>query len=350
MDISKIIEEILNEAAKGKVLIGDELKGFWIFYARFYAKIEGISNAKNNKYPIFEIPDFDSFISDIQKYLSIAKNFYHADKEYFDLNDDAFSKKLIFDLFVNATNFDLININNYIKKQTELIKNELDLSTKLIGEFQGLKMFGKFVKNHSNLEAPYKFECYFSDGNQKFYLPSIYFGFGENESYIMAVQNQYGKQNNDLAKKLDRFFRKVNKGVQENDVISQVSPNALVAFTIFIAEAKRMGKENFIAPCFRPVRYHATKIAGLNKADDDFEKNSFAKKHDRDQFNITNKFMYLLLRFGYHFKNADIEFDENKQQMKISTKLESQKTAEENIIHLVYNSVKFEEIKEKDLV
>ena len=136
MDISKIIEEILNEASKGKILIGDKSKGFWIFYARFYAKIEGVTNAKNNKYPIFEFPDFDSFISQIEKYLSVAKNFYHEDKEYFDLNDDAFSKKLIFDLFVNATNLDLINFNNYIKKQTDLIKNELDLSEKHIGEFQ----------------------------------------------------------------------------------------------------------------------------------------------------------------------------------------------------------------------
>lgn len=351
MEISKIIEEILNEASKGKILIGDKSKGFWIFYARFYAKIEGVTNAKNNKYPIFEFPDFDSFISQIEKYLSVAKNFYHEDKEYFDLNDDAFSKKLIFDLFVNATNFDLINFNNYIKKQTDLIKNELDLSEKQIGEFQGLKVFGKFVKNHSNLEAPYKFECCFGDGDQKFYLPSIYFGFGEDENYIMAVQNQHGKQNNDLSKKLDRFFRKVNKDVQENDVISQVSPNALVALTIFLAEAKRRGRENFVAPCFRPVRYHATKIAGLNKTDDKFEKHSFDEKHDHDQFNITNKFMYLMLRFGHHFSGADVEFDETAEQMQISTKNLTANENDKNIIQSIFKIVQNKNIYEnqKDL-
>ena len=73
--------------------------------------------------PIVKVNDKERFNSLIAKYLTIAKKFYHEDRDYFELTEEAFYKKLITDLFVNATNFNLNNIEDYIQERIYLLIN-----------------------------------------------------------------------------------------------------------------------------------------------------------------------------------------------------------------------------------
>lgn len=359
-NIKQGIEDIIKQASKGIVKIGDEENGFWTFYTRFYFCIEGKNNAKNLKYPIINVPNYNIFIEQLDDYLKVAKNFYKMDKEYFELDDVSFSQKLFLDLITSATNYNLNNFISYMQLKKEMISKEIPTGVFKLGSYNGINILGNIYKNTSNLESPYKFEIAFDNGAQRFKLPSIYFGIANNTAYVMAVQNDKNKQTNELAKKLDRYFRKVNKDVNMEDIIANVSPNALVSLTLFNSYLKQNGIYKIIAPNFMPVRYHANKIAGYNKnkisipdelggikthsklvqyfKEQNREKqHEFIKQHNHNQFNITNKFSYLFLRYCHHFSNCFATYDDATQS--VITYLNPEQQFGDNIIFDLDKSV-----------
>ena len=170
----------------------------------------------------------------IEEYLLEARRFYKQDQQYFELNDSSFDEKLIMDLFVNATNFDLDNIERFVKKRTEMLKEKsVQCETACLGEFLGNDIVVKISKNKSNLEGPYRFDIIFKKDDEKFNLPRITFGRIKNQMYIYSLQGERKKQENKLAKRIDRYFRKANKGVDmEDEILSQISTNALISCLI----------------------------------------------------------------------------------------------------------------------
>ena len=168
------IENIIKQAENGFIKIGDENFGFWHFYTRFYFQIEGKTNAKNTKYPIINIPNYNKFLNELESYLQTAKKFYANDQNYYMLNNQSFTQKLFLDLVVNATNFDFNNFISHIQTRKKMIENPLKTGVFKLGEYEGLTILGNVVKNPSGLETPYEFEVAFEDqhGN-RFKLPSI---------------------------------------------------------------------------------------------------------------------------------------------------------------------------------
>ena len=346
--VSKIVEEIFEEAEKGKVVIGDEKDGFWNFYTRFYWKENEITNAPNDKYPIFELADKKTFIKLLENYLESARKFYHADSDFFCLSGDNFDKKLLLDLFINATVSDFVDVNNYIKNKTEMLNINYNSDAFSLGKFQDLKIKGQITKNHSNLESPYKFDIFFEDETHNiFYLPTVFFATTDKKAYIMAIQNLHRGQTGKLAKKLDRFFRKTNKDIVPEDTISNVSTNALVSLTIFLSFLKKNNIFDITASCFQPIRYQAGKVAGLRQAKTQKDRQEFSQKHDRDQYNITNKFMYLFLRYNFHFPTTITDFDDNTQQMNVT--LARNKNSNMDILSQIDNSIKITGSLEKEM-
>lgn len=343
----EIINDIFNQAENGVVKIGDETEGVWSFYPRFYTIIKSQNNVKNSKYPVLQIPNYRAFVRDVEEYLSVAQTFYKADSSYFGLSGANFSKKLFLDLIINASSSDLVNINNYIKTQTSILKDSIKCGKFILGFYNGLKITGKITKNHSNLESPYLFDIVFSDDNQDtFKLPSIYFGFESSKVYIMAIQNLNKQPQNNLSKKLDRYFRKVNKDVPTDDIISNVSPNSLVSLTIFLSYCSQLNKTEIIAPSFRPIRYHSSKVSGYKQSKSADAKYKFLDKHNKNQYNITNKFMYLFLRYEFHFPNCETIYADTTQKMYL--KLSNNKINQSNnIINEIAQSVKNQNEKQK---
>lgn len=339
----EIIEEILQQTARGIVEIGDKTKGCWKFYTRLHSSIGDKKNYNNLNYPVLYIPNYDSFISKIDTYLEYATKFYESDKAYFELNDNDFKKKLFLDLLINASYFDFLSIYNYIDDRTEMLKTNQPLGNLNLGNFQQLKITAKVSKNRSNLESPYRFDIIFEDEfHNKFKLPSIMFGIAQNKCYVMAIQNLNKDGENILSKKLDRFFRKVNKGVDMDSIIANISPNALVSFSIFCEYLKQNKIEKITAPSFMPVRYNANKISGLKKSKNARERQEFLEKHNHNQHNITEKFMYMFLRYEFHFDNAKTNYDNIKLQMDLNFKRQKA-TPTENIIHSISRSIQCNE-------
>lgn len=339
--IKEVIDKILKQAEKGIVTIGEK-ESSWTYKIRFFANI-GTSKKENvdDKYLVVDIPDFKLFVSKVEKYLNKAAPFYKKDQEYFGLNDKGYLEKLFLFLMVNMSAADAANVYEYIDNRTKMLEGDYSKNCFGLGQFsykkglssQDVWMGGLVSKNRSSLEGPYKFSIMcISDKGDQFNLPAITFGIAEDVVYVYAVQNTKVKQGGVLAKDLDRYFRKVNKGIDSDDMIANVSPNALVALTIFNAYIEKLGVKKMIAKDFLPLRYMASVDSPKGESEEGLQ------KIDRDQFNMTNKFMYLFLRYGYHFPSSEAAYDDAKGE--VSVGLGGEKAVEENIIYQLSDAVK----------
>ncbi len=73
------------------------------------------------------------------------------------------------------------------------------------------------------------------------------------------------------------------------------------------------------------------------------------EKWDHDQYNITNRFMDLLVRFNYHFPEAKMDYDNDRQAMLM--KFDGKKVRlSDNIVYDFENLVsEAKDVKQKDL-
>lgn len=329
--VENLVQKIFKEAENGEIKIGNESAGMWKFYVQFFNN----SSAINNGGLAVVVRDKEAFLSKIRNYLIAAREFYAQDKKYFELKGNEFDEKLVMDLFVNATNFDLNNVEKYIEQRTKLL---LDKTTEcrefFLGEYLDCNIIARVVKNKSNLESPYRFNIVFSNTYEKFVLPSVYFGRIDKTLFIYALQGEKKKQENKLAKKLDRHFRKVNKGIDSQDeIMSQVSSNALISFVVFMAFQKSKEIENLIAYNFMPIRYESNLKAGLMKSKDEDTRSEFFEKHDKNQFNISNRFFNTIIRYAHHF-NFPVEFDDLTETLNLNL-TENGKSLGDNIVHTI---------------
>lgn len=337
--IKKNIEKVLMQAEKGVVEIGEK-ENQGIYKVRFYANINGKKKENvDDRYLVVDIPDYNLFLNKVEKYLDKAMAFYKKDQEYFGLSERAYIQRLFLFLMMNVSVNDASNIYDYIDQRTKMLETPLEKESFALAEIsykkalstQDVWVGGSIMKNRSSLEGPYKFSmmCINRYGEQ-FNLPAVTFGIAGNTAYVYAVQNTKVKQDSLLAKELDRYFRKVGKGVDQEDIISNVSPNALVALTMFNAYLKKNGVEKVVAKDFLPLRYMAS-VDTKGKEEEDLE------KIDRDQTNITDKFMYLFLRYGHHFPSSNATYDDVKGEMELSLCGEDEQG--DNIIYQMHDAV-----------
>lgn len=360
-----IIEELFQEAKNGRILIGKEPDA-WTFYTQFFVKIENQNpNAFSQDAPTINIPNYSRFLQKTEKYLQIAKQFYSSDQQYYEIDDNQFSKKLVLDMLINCSATDFSNIENYVDAKTKVIvqsqkflsalgledrkpfsKQNLSKQSEpqkdlFLGKFDTgeniTKIYASIYKNRSSIESPLVFLPYFQDAQTNtFYMPAIMFGLGtdnlgKKSIYIGAVQNFAEKQDSKFAKKMDRYLRKVNSGVDADSIEYQVSPKAVVSMVMFLEYAKNLGAELLYATDFMPLRYNSKTNSPKGKDAD------IKEKIDSDQFNQTNRFMYLFERIEHHFKDINLQILEDGCKMDLQF---DEPQNSDNIIFEIAQSVK----------
>ena len=107
-----------------------------------------------------------------------------------------------------------------------------------------------------------------------------------------------------------------------------------------------------------PVRYNGNKIAGYIKNTKPVSKETsenstlveqikkynrekrreFLEKHNKNQFNITNKFTYLFIRYCHHFPACETIYDDARQSMIVYLSKTNEKV-DDNIIYNLDKSV-----------
>ena len=343
-----IVEKVFNQAKNGVVTIGDDQLGHWTFYTRFFNNINNKNNTTNSNYPTIKISDYPLFLNETTQYLNTAKKFYSRDQDYFDFSDESFPEKLFLDLIVNCTSSDFENIIPYIQNRTKMLETPVKTGRFDMGNFGDLNFVGIVTKRFSNLEGPYRFIPVFEDPatHTEFRLPTVTFGIVDDKATVFAMQNEDTNQTNPLAKKLDRYFRKVNKDVDPNDIIANVSPNAVVSLTLFVEYLKQHNITNITSPTLMPIRYNANLVSKFNRYKNSEEKKNAVWEHNRNQFNITNKLSYLMLRYAHHFNNSTADFDDVTQTMQLTVK--PQTNYGDNVIYDIAKTIKFQTLQQAD--
>lgn len=345
MKLDEIINSLFNEAKSGEVCIACSFGADWKYFVGFETKIgdqQSISNL-----PTIIIPNLKQFETLITQYLSIAKSFYTEDQKYFDLTNDSYIKKLILDLIVNASSYDFENFYSYISLKTKMLTSKQVLGNLDLGQFSyynknkpiDFNISATIIKNKSNIEAPFCFTPICEDEfSNTFQLPSINFAIVDNICYVYSIQNLNKQDKNALSKTLDRLFRQVNNGVDEEFL--NISPNALVGFTIFNEYLKQNKIDKIVSPNFLPIRYNEKicKNVEIYSQEPDILKIKL-EEIDRVQYNITNKFMDMFLRYNLHFDNTNISYNDIKDEINLIFQNHIP-TSSNNILHKISSCIR----------
>ena len=344
-DFKNIVLELFDEAKVGQINIKTDEGEFdipWRFYVKFFARIEHKNNAVfDENTPVLEIPDLNGFLEKTENYCACAERFYTEDKEYLGIADkNQFYKKLLLDLFINCSPEDFLNIDKFVNNRTNMLLNSQALINSL--KLENGKMFSKYFlsknnnaqnnlylgnlnavnatiyadlyKTHTGMDAPLLFLPYLKNNEDVFFLPGVLFGVNVNKNgqksvFVGAVQNFSDKQDSRFAKNMDRFLRKLNSGVQPESIEANVSPKAVASLVLFLEYAKSLGIENVNASNYAPLRYSA-KGGALEKRQGGVVYDTLFDKIDADQYNITNKFMFLFSRIKHHYHNMQLDFSD----------------------------------------
>ena len=255
------------------------------------------------------------------------------------------SQKMFEDLPINGKQIFSKNITNRMRKPNHNINfGTMNIAKTNIG------IFADLYKAHAGIEAPVVFLPYFQNTEgDVFYLPSVLFGIekkGDNNSaFVGAVQNFSLVQIDKFSKNMDRFIRKVNSGVDPASIEANVSPKAVVSFVLFMQFMKQLEVSSIHANNFLPIRYYS-KVRAIDNAPLSKEtKDEKQEKIDADQFNITNKFMYLFARMKHHFENLQLDYNESGCKMDLNIESEQK----DNIIYDFVKSAK-EALNEKEKI
>ena len=302
---TKIIKNLEQSLHRGEIIL-ESMDGVpWVYYVLANTISDGKIDIVGNNLPTWDINHIGTISNLLDEYLDVARKFYHVYKVRYNLYDEEHDKKLIFDLMINATNFDLANFEQYIEKRTQMLTTPVKLGKMSLGaiqtQFGSVELYAEIAKIDSKLEGPYKFSVLCKNELGEFHLPAITFGFVDKTCYMYAIQGSKQKEESVLAKKLDRYFRKFNKDIDPEDITGQVSPNALASATIFMSYLKSVGIKDVIAPVFLPSRYVGAFQSSERKKVSEEERQNLRETIDRNQFNMTNRFSYTLARYAEHF-------------------------------------------------
>ena len=360
------LHEIIDQAKDGKIVLPCENSydpnSHFTFYTNFATKINGKVNSSNPTIPIVNIPNYKKFLEDLNHFINQAKKVYANEQEYFELNDKYFEQKLILSLFSSPTNIDTLNFNEYIQKQIKMLEKNIQTGTISLGRFENYQLNAQINSCLSTIESTHSFTPFITDGEVSFYLPRVCFSVLDDIVYIYGVQNKNAKKIkkisnqetekeplNYIEKKFDRYFRKLNKGLSEDDELINVSPNALASLTIFCSTLKQQGLNKIISPDYMPIKYIAARNKNIyNDNKTAQEKVENLNLLEKEQFNMTNKFMTLLQRYVHHFDKSQIAYDDIKQEMQIL--LNKNQLEHDNIIYNLDNAVSLKQpfIKQTD--
>lgn len=137
----QIFDEILQEGKTGRVFLETTQKNSpWTFDMCFFSNTDKDIPSDTKLAPILKISNKKLLIEKIDEYLEEAKTFYGFEQKYWELTDESFKKKLIFDLFINASPFDFEFFIQHVESRKELLSYHFSKKTRILGTYGDLKV------------------------------------------------------------------------------------------------------------------------------------------------------------------------------------------------------------------
>ncbi len=329
------VKKSTNESFK--IDLDDEYKIDYYISLNYIIEEKHITGDLNN--PTLKIDNLNIFIEKLTQLMNLMGKFHFDDKAYFEFNDETFLNYLLVSCFSNMNESDLNSPLSYLDRQINAYSNAYEFDNKEVGYFvlkgKNISINNFTQKNKASMEAPLYTQFYFSYEGERYLLPKIHYYIVGNKCFIMGIQNNKKKQDNTLSKNMDRYLRKLDKGLdhlaksENGEVLTEkdISPSFLAALTLFIASNKNIS--SFYFPDYLPLRY-MNKIGLLNQKGESLE------EADRIQTNITNKLLLTASRITLHFDCSNISLNGDGF---LQLEFDSRQKSKDNIITDLYNSI-----------
>ena len=336
---------LVNEAKIGRV------DCYFKYNIRFDTKIieDGIEviGEENDDLliPTLMIKNKAMFDQLLVQYVDLALDFYDDDcyereviwSKYYDNELGISKEKLIMTmLWSNATVEDFNNPCEFLRKRIAFfdLGNLKEYRNKQVigySEVLGANIEVKIVKSGLENEAPYTLKTYLDKletGNRIYEFPNVYFGIYNNTGYVYAIQlDKYRLILTSIMKKFDRLMYKVNDGldVKEDTYdnygvgnLKDITPNSLVVANILMGLFRNNGIYKVRVPSILISRWNAKVMSIFYRMKFLSDKNipleevneimdDVKEKVLYIQSNLTEKFLRVFRRLGYHHSTIMID-------------------------------------------
>lgn len=337
-NISEIFKNFVKQSYNDSVNIEFE-DGLVDYRISLNYIIENNSNIKNNNNPTLTISNYKVFIEKLTELMNKKYEYHFKDKEYMMLTENGYRDFLLLGIICNMQQIDFDNPINYLQRQINAYDVNYDTDNRRkTGDFklgnENVEIYESDKKNIATMESMVS-KCFIMKlNNEEYLLPKVHYYISDGKVYILGIQNSKNQSKNNLCKKIDRYFRKMDKGLEEYeqskngeiDGVKDVSVSALASLTLFFSSLKEY-KEFYLID-YLPLRYANKFKSNISEEE--------VKEIDRIQTNITNKFLMTGVRLCEHFDNMDYDFFNGI----LNICLDNYKHQEGNIIYDIYESIK----------
>ena len=300
--------------------------------------IEGNRKIKKDSNPTLHISNYKVFIEKLTELLNKKYKYHYVDKSYMMLTEEGYHNFILMSTICNMQEMDFNNPIDYLDRMNKAYDVNYDINRKKdIGIFKmgdtNVEIYQYDKKNMSTMESMVSRHFIMKKGNEEVLLPKIHYYISDDKVYLMGIQSNRKKELNTLSKKLDRYLRKMDKGLdkyarnEEGKVesIKDISVSALASLTLFLSSMREY--KEFYMVDYLPIRY-------MNKMKNNISYEE-TEEVDRIQTNVTNKFLMTGIRLCEHFDNLDYDFFNGL--LKIEAK--EYKHQQDNIIYDLYEAV-----------
>lgn len=321
IDVDKLIDDVIRELQIGVVKTN----------VSHYLKINLNTSFHFETNPTLQIKDKELFYNNIKEYISLF-----TDNITFQISDEKelLVKKQIAYLFANMSINDFTNPEQYVRRVIDFNKNRV-LKSKVLGYSDILESNVEIKIRKYQVETPYCFESMLSNGDDYYDLPTISYGISNDICYIYAIQDYNKHEKNPYYNKIKRKLYKLNSNVLESETeeykdyksgeseyypenISDVSPSAILALTLFLNELEKNGINKIKVIPYLPVRfdnktrclaYKTLKEAKQNNLSNEEKRKLYLELVNQQmlcQSNMTEKLIRNFYRLAHHFDNIQI--------------------------------------------
>lgn len=281
-----------------------------------------ILNLKNKNLPFFE----EALIEYVQTFFESERNWANPISSCA-TNEDKLVHA-ISAIWLNATFDDYQNPIQFLKRYTNFLKDttfDEFWEGKNISKMQTLQncSFTITQKEQDEFqETPTSMLFTVEKNGEIKKLPRIAYGISEKTAYIYGIQGYPSKEDSSEMKKINRSRFEVNKtdNIPEDYktiFVLKQEPYAYISLFAFLSMLKQKGITKVIMPSMLPQRYEGKELGMdkreielMGKLEDEIENGENTKElrgklkyveqsrndHQRVQYNMTNKFLYYMVR------------------------------------------------------
>lgn len=331
-------------------------------YTKFYSSLY-TEDTKDKDIPVLNLDNYQKIVEALFNYMKpllTTKSIWADSAPRNDINE--FIRKHIVYLFSNATYKDFLNPLSFINRYVDFLKDKtfssIEIEPMYLENFDAYLNI-KVVAQENGQETPYALDMSLKkkiDGVEYSYqLPMVRYGVcnenGEKVLYLYAIQNQPTKNLSDnefqikYNKDINRKFYKLNKGIDSNSLLLNVSPSFVFVEGILIDLMEKVGIDRMKIVKKLPQKiyikeqlYGRSSSRGLSKRK--IQALGIVTDIERLKDSLTTKFVTVSKRLEYH--NEELKMISEDEDSFLCYSLEFDKKSSNNEV-LNELSIRFDE-------